>query len=94
MHQPGECFALGSRARGRTSILAPLISSLKASGVSIVAVFLLSIGSGFWGAIADRVGIDFALTYAALGLALGLAVIPFHSLRVTPVREVTMAPQQ
>lgn len=54
----------------------------------------MSIGSGVWGAIADRIGIDFALTYAAIGLALGLAVIPFHSLRVTPVREVTMAPQQ
>jgi len=53
----------------------------------------MSIGSGFWGALADRFGIEFALTYAAVGLALGLAVIPFHSLRVS-VRNVTMAPQQ
>ncbi len=53
----------------------------------------MSIGSGLWGAIADRAGIPSALTYAAAGLVMGLALVPFHSLRV-PVRDVTMAAQQ
>ncbi len=53
----------------------------------------MSIGSVLWGAIADRAGVPSALTYAAAGLVVGLAVGPFHSLRV-PLRDVTMAPQQ
>ena len=50
----------------------------------------ISIGSGFWGAIADRFGIGSALAYAAIGLVLGLVVIPFHSLCL-PVQSAAVA---
>ncbi len=53
----------------------------------------MSIGSGIWGEIADSFGIETALTFAAAGLVLGLAAIPYHSLRVQ-VRDISLAAEQ